>query len=101
MTTDITPAERRLADEVQARFGWDLFAPPKHTLWSRLDAFWRTHPDVSAGLSFVLTAVLAGSTVRFALAQVYLWMTVAYLAALAAGIFGAFETKRAGQGGAR
>lgn len=64
-------------------------------------AWLKAHPDVSAGLSFVLTAALAGSTVRFALAQDYLWMTAAYLAALAAGIFGALETKRAGQGGVR
>ena len=72
-------------------------------LWRQVatGAWLKAHPDVSAGLSFVLTAVLAGSTVRLALVQDYLWMAVAYLGALAAGIFGALETKRPAQGGVR
>jgi hypothetical protein len=77
------------------------FPAPAPTAFERAEQFWQSHPTASAGLSFVLTAACAGSTVRFALAQDFLWMTAAYLGALAAGMSGAFECVRAGQGGAR
>jgi hypothetical protein len=73
-------------------------AAPAPTAFDRAEKFWQTRPGVSAGVSFLFCAGFTGATMRYATAQDYLWMTVAYAGALAAALSGAFETKRAGQG---
>lgn len=104
-TPELTDAERALAEEVRDRFGWNLVAP-KRTVMQRLtdDRWLRSRPEWSAGLSFVLTAGFAGLSLHGVEHRDLVVAVVAYLAGLAAALFGAFEVRRAvsaGQGGAR
>jgi len=62
------------------------------------DSWLRAHPGVSAGVAAILCLTFDTATLFAASAGDVPVAVLAYVAAFAAGLFGAFEFKRAGQG---
>lgn len=97
MTTEITPANRALAERILAEHAADLPDATRRTLLQRLtdDTWLRNHPEVSAIAAFEFTALFAGLALNASEHHNLVAAVAAYLAGLTSIVFAGFEAHRA------